>query len=52
MMSYWTDIKEKKEGNRTVITYPNGEEERKSKSYPDYNKLLKIYEERKNHVQR
>ena len=52
MMSYWTDIKEKKEGNRTVITYPNGEEERKSKSYPDYKKLLKIYEERKNNVQR
>ncbi|HBN5711010.1 hypothetical protein Q4R38_02695 [Morganella morganii] len=52
MMSYWTDIKGKKEGNKTVITYPNGEEERKSKSYSDYKKLLKIYEERKNHVQR
>ena len=52
MVSRWTGVKEKKEGNRTVITYPNGEEERKSKSYPDYKKLLKIYEERKNNVQR
>ncbi|EMD0831229.1 hypothetical protein VP018_003102 [Morganella morganii] len=52
MVSRWTDVKEKKEGNRTVITYPDGEEERKSKSYPDYKKLLKIYEERKNNVQR
>lgn len=51
MFSYWTGVKEKKEGNKTVITYPNGEEERKSKSYPDYKKLLKIYEERKNNVQ-
>lgn len=52
MFSYWTGVKEKKEGNKTVITYPNGEEERESESYPDYKKLLKIYEERKDHVQR
>lgn len=50
MFSYWTGVKEKKEGNKTVITYPNGEEERESESYPDYKKLLKIYNERKNNV--
>ena len=42
MMSHWTDIKEKKEGNRTVITYPNGEEERESESYPNYKKLVEM----------
>ncbi|HDF2330299.1 TPA: hypothetical protein PC537_003951 [Morganella morganii] len=52
MFSYWTGVKEKKEGNKTVITYPNGEEERESESYPDYKKLLKIYNERKNNVTR
>ncbi len=46
MISYWTGVKEKKEGNRTVITYPNGEEERESESYPNYKKLVEMRDAR------
>lgn len=52
MLSRWTGVKEKKEGNFPTIAYPNGEIDPDPGSYPDYKKLLKIYEERKNHVQR
>ncbi|HDF2344264.1 TPA: hypothetical protein PC598_003921 [Morganella morganii] len=52
MLSRWTDIKEKKPGNKTVITYPDGEEERKGKIYPSYKKLLKIREARRAAAQR
>ncbi|MCU6213115.1 hypothetical protein KWH78_18605, partial [Morganella morganii] len=52
MLSRWTDIKEKKPGNKTVITYPDGEEERESEIYPDYKKLLKIREARRAAAQR
>ncbi|WP_156656616.1 hypothetical protein [Morganella psychrotolerans] len=38
MIIHWVGVKEKKEGNRSVITYPNGEEERESESYPNYKK--------------
>ncbi|WP_195432717.1 hypothetical protein [Morganella morganii] len=51
MISHWTGVKEKKEGNKSVITYPNGEKESKAMRYPNYKKLLKIREERKNNVQ-
>ncbi|MEY0266161.1 hypothetical protein [Morganella morganii] len=52
MLSYWTGVKEKKPENNTSLRYPNGDIEYNSGIYPDYKKLLKIYEERKNHVQR
>ncbi|MEM8130149.1 hypothetical protein Q4R22_14375 [Morganella morganii subsp. sibonii] len=52
MLSRWTGVKEKKEGNSPTIAYPNGEIDSDPKSYPDYKKLLKIREERKTHVQR
>ncbi|MBW5407200.1 hypothetical protein ACISK3_03680 [Morganella morganii] len=52
MLSRWTGVKEKKEGNSPIMTYPNGEIDPDPEIFPDYKKLLKIREERKNHVQR
>ncbi|ENZ0347596.1 hypothetical protein [Morganella morganii] len=52
MLSCWTGVKEKKEGNSPIMTYPNGEIDPDTEILPDYKKLLKIREERKTHVQR
>lgn len=52
MLSRWTGVKEKKEGNSPIMTYPNGEIDPDTEILPDYKKLLKIREERKTHVQR
>ncbi|WP_395597333.1 hypothetical protein [Morganella morganii] len=52
MLSRWIDVKEKKEGNSPIMTYPNGEIDPDPEIFPNYKKLLKIREERKNHVQR
>ncbi|MDH0356435.1 hypothetical protein [Morganella sp. GD04133] len=52
MLSRWTDIKENKPENKSVMTYPDGEEEQKGKIYPSYNKLLKIREARRAAAQR
>ncbi|WP_413482229.1 hypothetical protein [Morganella psychrotolerans] len=42
MISRWTGVKEKKEGNSPVITYPNGEIDPDPESDPDYKKLVEI----------
>ncbi|MCU6213439.1 hypothetical protein KWH78_20360, partial [Morganella morganii] len=47
MLSRWTDIKENKPENKSVMTYPDGEEEIEGEIYPDYKKLLKIREARR-----
>lgn len=52
MLSRWTGVKEKKEGNSPIMTYPNGEIDPDPEIYPNYKKLLKIREERKSNVQR
>ncbi len=52
MLSRWTDIKENKPENKSVMTYPDGEEEQKGKIYPSYKKLLKIREARRAAAQR
>ncbi len=52
MLSRWTGVKENKPENKSVMTYPDGEEEQKGKIYPSYKKLLKIREARRAAAQR
>lgn len=50
MLSRWTGVKEKKEGNSPFMAYPNGEIDPDPEIYPDYKKLLKIRDERRNKI--
>ncbi|HDF2326860.1 TPA: hypothetical protein PC537_000380 [Morganella morganii] len=52
MFSYWSDLVKEKIDKKTYLKYPDGGIEYDSGIFPDYKKLLKIREERKNHVQR
>ncbi|OBU13527.1 hypothetical protein [Morganella psychrotolerans] len=42
MMTHWTGVKEKKEGNSPVMTYPNGEIDPDPEIFPDYKKLVEM----------
>ena len=42
MISHWTGVKEKKEGNSPIMTYPNGEIDPDPEIFPDYKKLVEM----------
>ena len=42
MLSHWTGVKEKKEGNSPIMTYPNGEIDPDPEIFPDYKKLVEM----------
>ncbi|OBU13526.1 hypothetical protein [Morganella psychrotolerans] len=42
MMTHWTGVKEKKEGNSPVMTYPDGEIDPDPEIFPDYKKLVEM----------